>query len=529
MTTSVVIDDSGLMHVKIDGGLGGMPEGFEWKDIPPLAVLTGDNGAGKSRLLGVLQKASFESSGDPTARAISIGLMIRSPANLQKLNDVATVVGRDETGAGDIRSARVGAPLEIFLQRESELAREYLVRKADDLLQGREHSEAPPWERFNSVLADLDVPLVLRPPHGASVGGRWTLELRRSDGEPGSVGDLSEGEKKLLAAVLWAKDAPEQRGRLLLLDEFDAHFHTSRVAWLMRYLRETLVERLGIRVVLVTHRPDAIALAPEDGVFHMDRASGRIERVDRAEAVVRISGGIFAAAPPARCVVVEDSVDGEFFRQMLKLRPSTVRNLQFVPVAMREKGKSKTPGGRESVRKRVAEFAAVAPLVQGIIDRDEGNAASDHVHVLARYAIENYWADPIHVYVAVLRGKNGQIDKLKHSINVDADLGQEARIREKPQAELQSIANAVLAVLEVAVNEQAPIREDEKVLEDVTFLRPEPIVLRYPRWFLHRQGRQIKGRVAVALGVDEEELRAAMSLLRLLPSDVENIFKSIEN
>ena len=60
-----------------------LQEGFEWKDIPPFAVITGVNGVGKTQLLEVVKGRSERT--DNRGRAIQIVREITSPRGPENL------------------------------------------------------------------------------------------------------------------------------------------------------------------------------------------------------------------------------------------------------------------------------------------------------------------------------------------------------------------------------------------------------------------------------------------------------------
>ena len=131
-----------------------------------------------------------------------------------------------------------------------------------------EHGE-PPWDFVNKILEICEIDFrVNSPPLHETSSFEPKLNKISSDVEMRFL-DLSSGEKVLMSFALClynASDARQQNRfpRLLLLDEIDAPLHPSMVVSLLNTIQSVLVGDKGISVILTTHSPSTVALAPED-------------------------------------------------------------------------------------------------------------------------------------------------------------------------------------------------------------------------------------------------------------------------
>ncbi len=81
--------------------------------------------------------------------------------------------------------------------------------------------------------------------------------------------DLSSGEKVLFALVLSIYKSYGDRyfPKILLLDEIDASLHPSMIQNLLDVITDVFIHSHGVQVILATHSPTTIALAPEESIY----------------------------------------------------------------------------------------------------------------------------------------------------------------------------------------------------------------------------------------------------------------------
>lgn len=139
-----------------------------------------------------------------------------------------------------------------------------------------------PWEIFNQILRSIN-----RYSHDQSVfnfqlthPGEERLKIQHSqdyyfeptlidqnDGVERNFDHLSSGEKVLLALALSVYEEQDDFvfPSVLLLDEIDASLHPSMILALTKTLQSIFSER-GTKVIMATHSPSTIALAPQGSV-----------------------------------------------------------------------------------------------------------------------------------------------------------------------------------------------------------------------------------------------------------------------
>lgn len=106
--------------------------------------------------------------------------------------------------------------------------------------------------------------------------------------------DLSSGEKILCAlAITVYQDNRSEFPKLLLLDEVDASLHPSMIQNLLDVIREVFIKN-GCNVILATHSPTTVALAPEESLFEVQKGSQpqKIRKISQSDAINLLSEGI---------------------------------------------------------------------------------------------------------------------------------------------------------------------------------------------------------------------------------------------
>ena len=104
---------------------------------------------------------------------------------------------------------------------------------------------------------------------------------------------LSSGEQILfaLALCLFKSKSDNIFPKLLLLDEIDASLHPSMIKNLLNVIQEVLLKQ-GTKVILSSHSPTTISLAPEESIFVVNKhGENRIEKRDRKDALEILTEG----------------------------------------------------------------------------------------------------------------------------------------------------------------------------------------------------------------------------------------------
>lgn len=154
----------------------------------------------------------------------------------------------------------------------------------------------PPWQTLNGILEKTEgFNFRFRAPDIREAGEEHSVTLVSSiDPELViSVNDLSSGEQTLLALAssIWTLEENKGKPALVLLDEVDASLHPSMTNALMTAVSEVMLSR-GIKVILATHSPSTVALAPAGSVIYLDRTNGiDFKAITNAEAVESLTEG----------------------------------------------------------------------------------------------------------------------------------------------------------------------------------------------------------------------------------------------
>jgi predicted ATPase len=330
-----------LMNFRIKSGeYGLLRSGFEWDAIPPLAIVTGPNGVGKTQLLRALGVGLRAGSDDWRLRNLKVeialedggvpptGILLPSEwppisegsrenfraliKSIEEFHDIGRKTVPHEHYEPYWREieARTGKPRDAITQAEvARNAPAHLFSKAqrNNLYSlgrlfftyhvfaefSRSHGESEaaiaarlgpaPWDILNQILNTAAMPFRVNCPTGALPGHfeDLTYELELHDSRSGraiDLGLLSSGERIILSMALWryVHDLHGDQPHTLLLDEPDAHLHPSLIQQFLDVLQEDFISKWGYRVILTTHSPTTAALSPEGSLFEMTRDPVRV-------------------------------------------------------------------------------------------------------------------------------------------------------------------------------------------------------------------------------------------------------------
>lgn len=393
----------------------------------------------------------------------------------------------------------------------------------------------PPWVLLNETLETSGLPFRVMFPEGpirpSTLVYDTTFQLRLQDIELGvevPYEGLSSGEKVIMSTVLWRYEAQlvGRHPRFLLLDEPDAHLHPSLTRRFLDVIQKVFVKERGVRVIMTTHSPSTVSLAPEESLFEMRRTNPRIQpATSKARAVALLTDGFVTVQEATQTVLLEGKDDPPFYElvwDLLTERSSVSEPgpLEPFPGVAFLYGK-----GKDTVEELVPQMRAKGlKSFHGIIDKDVSNVPSDGVYVIGRNGMENYLYDPLNVWV-LLRSQ-GQ-DPTVAGVHVPR--GRDAHLRDLPDDRLQEIADVVLALAETRLTGLAA---QETTREDVRFANGK--VLQYPRWFLYRDDKEIQRVFSDAYGYhllkpnNTEHLLRSYAILNMVPMDFLDLFRVIQ-
>ncbi len=293
-----------------------------------------------------------------------------------------------------------------------------------------QHFGAPPWTILNETLDLIGLEYSFVPPEGEEENQQYEVKLRHDTTEAEITTDLlSSGEKTLLAIAMTLYTGSKmgeaiELPQVLLLDEADSSLHPSMVKSLLQVVREVFVATYGVKVILTTHSPTTVALAPEEALYTMRREPNPRLRVaaDRDEALNSLTVGLSTLSVRVdnrRTVFVESEHDEDCYQELFRLlRPRLQTELSLDFVASGRGGQGNCDAVKYLVKK-LREGGNTA--IWGIVDKDERTAAGTGiVFNRERYAIENLALDPLVLGAFLLRegkitsGELGLAPDLRH-------------------------------------------------------------------------------------------------------------------
>ena len=562
-----------LLRIEIAGRHASI-DNLVWDGVPPFSVITGLNGAGKSQLLEVLahpyvaerpgsriaarvifrdeqfaRGEVFHSYGEwapLTSQASSEDQIRHAIHRLQAdrrnealLTSLAANLGMNSETIRLLtppQFIRILTPGILWTYSDDQslsslfLAYRYFERagleSGEALETVRTRLGEAPWHLMSSIIRAAGLPFSINYPAELPISRfktneEFEFQLRDSEGLLVPMEQLSSGERVLMATATWRYQAQVagRYYRLLLLDEPDAHLHPSLTRRFLNVIREVFVEQRHVRVIMTTHSPSTVALTPDGCLFEMRRSQPRLRAITRTAAVASLTGGFVAVQDATRTVLLEGKDDPPFYRQIWQMlvEPSLAGqagvlkpypNINFV------RGQ-----GRETVLQLVTQLRIAGfTNFYGVIDRDEGNSASDFIFVLSRRAIENYLYDPLNVWMCINRMARTKENGL-YAPNIEV-----ISLGERPPLELQSIVDSVVRRVERVYPRRSAIDAERVAVE-----YPKGLALLYPRWCLTQKKSSIKIEFhSVFPCLSARDLLATYVATNMVPIDLVQLLGTIQ-
>ncbi|MFC4929227.1 AAA family ATPase [Massilia sp. GCM10023247] len=386
-----------------------------------------------------------------------------------------------------------------------------------------------PWELINDVLKRAGLPYQVQSPDVGDFELPYRLRLIDSvRGVDISVNDLSSGEKVLMSLALAIYNTSEGGSKpdLLLLDEPDAPLHPQFSKLLIDTLLETIVQKAGVNVLMTTHSPSTVAMAPEGTVYEIDRDTKMPREVSNSYAVEILTEGISflkISFEKRRQVFVESRYDVQYFQRLYDILRRR-HSFEYEPVFLEPHSGTSNCSDVIAIVEKLR--ASGSDLVFGVIDFDCSNRSTDAVFVLgdgARYAIENYLLDPLFVALTLIRyGRKGFNDFGVIGKGAYTDAGNLS------QLECQTIIDNFVSLL------GAPSDEILKVSLENGF------AINYPKSILLLQGHEYEAKVrsafvelnSISKGQGDSALKLGVLQVvgefpQFLPVDVAETFKKV--
>lgn len=355
-----------------------------------------------------------------------------------------------------------------------------------------------PWDFVNNILEIAKLNFRINAPDKFDDRPYEPNLIDQITGVRVKFNDLSSGEKILMSFALclyYAKDNRQivEYPQVLLFDEIDAPLHPSMTQSLLRTIETVLIGQHKIKVILTTHSPSTVALAPEESLYAMRKGEiSRLAKTTKDSALSILMEGVPSLSmnyENRRQVFTESHYDAEFYEGIYdKLKPHLKPEISLAFIAA---GGAKN-GGCAHVRDVVNKLHdAGNKTVFGIIDWDSTNSSTDRVKVLGeglRYSIENYILDPILVAALLFRERFVSRDDLnltEEETHLDF-----ARFDD---SKLQGIANFVVGKVQQKLSAETAADSME-----CRYVGGKSIQV--PRWYTAMQGHDLEGLLKTVFG-----------------------------
>ncbi len=285
-----------------------------------------------------------------------------------------------------------------------------------------EKNGEPPWDFVNRILDVCNLDFRVEPPPLHEVSSYEPMLSKISKTVEMRFQDLSSGEKVLMSFALCLYNASDDRQesnfpKLLLLDEVDAPLHPSMVVSLLKTVQEVLVDGKGVSVILTTHSPTTVALAPEDTLYEMNPTGPAVAKISRSRALAILTSGVptlSVSFDGRRQVFVESRTDAQIYEkiyQEYKHLLSSERSLTFIEVGKKNSKGIEQDSGCAQVQRLVDTLVENGnSSVFGLVDWDGEREPTSRIHVLSpktRDGIESLLFDPV-LLAATLVKENSQ-------------------------------------------------------------------------------------------------------------------------
>lgn len=355
-----------------------------------------------------------------------------------------------------------------------------------------------PWELINKMLevAQLDYQIKGIEPEEYSDNITYQPKYKNKiSGAEIDSPNLSSGEKVLmsLAFCLFNSQLNFESNFpvLLLLDEPDASLHPLMTKQFLDIIENVLIKEKNIKVIMTTHSPSTIAIAPEVSIYAMNKTGQRIRKISKDAALKMLTAGIPTLSidyEKRKQVFVESNIDRQFYEKCyhkseVDLHPDI--SLHFISSGIEKVSQEGIPDGDcNRVSTVVNELVKGGNKdIFGIIDWDKKNNGNSFVKVIgkgARYNIENYIYDPI-LLTSLL---------LDYQIINRSDLSIGANdtyidFKNFDNSQLQLVADFIINKIKLKIN---PLSDLDLV--QIEYLNSRTIQI--PKWYLMHHGHKLE-------------------------------------
>jgi AAA15 family ATPase/GTPase len=435
---------------------------------------------------------------------------------------------------------------EIILEKESALSIKiesifYDYRINEINLRGAKYKEPseirkelgePPWTVLREILKESKLPFIFNDPSNHDIKDRFYFRVTNQiTGDQVNFNDLSSGEKVIISLIFYLYTTQEKNifPKLLLLDEPDAHLHPTMSQQFLNVIKNVLVDKYNVRVIMTTHSPSTVALTEDESLFEMSRTNPRIQKSpSKNHTISLLTSGLVYVGQGTRYFLVEDEDDRKFYSYLYDYLTSEGILSGDIPCVFIPASTNNKSGGKSVVSGWVnkLKISGLEDIIQGVIDNDEGNATSQGIYKIQRYSIENYLIDPIVTYAAFM-------DNNKHNdlLDLGLKLGEEYRLKTLPTEQLQQIADTIFDKVEKVLHQHFNDYQSDKETRRQKVSFTNGITLEYPQWILKRKGKTLSNSIYHDIfdhkNINFNSLFKAFQKANFIPSDIVYLFNRI--
>ncbi len=389
--------------------------------------------------------------------------------------------------SGDIFSVKIGDLISHYekLKHDNEYKEFENIYKHRDVPYLKDHEFVLKYGKnpsiyINEILKSCDLPY--RVVAGREKNGAFHRVAFRNiitNDISGNI-NISSGEQVLLAIAIATYNLENrtvntatnsiQRYNLLLLDEPDASLHPSNVKILLDSIQKVFVDH-GVNVIMSTHSPSTIALAPEEAkIYLLEKGPTKLTELSRDQAINKLTVGIPTLSVKIenrKVVFVESNYDAENYQSLftkVKNYLNTDYSLTFVASDITGNGTC------EKVEDIVNKLEGLQS-VYGLIDHDGKKQETAFLKVLGhgnRNGIENYILDPVILGTYLLRTTIIAKSEVGLSSNENS-----LSIENFNAERLQAFADSIISLIQNRPNETS--------LQTTTYLNG--ISIKIPEWY----------------------------------------------
>ena len=267
-----------------------------------------------------------------------------------------------------------------------------------------------PCEFVNGILKDANLPYKVSDPEGSNRNSTFHFRLKNAEKNIEiKPSDLSTGEMVLMSLALAIYNSSEDsiKNKVLLIDEPDAPLHPEFSKFLLATLKNHVVQKAGVKVIISTHSPTTVAMADEESIFEMDRDQKIPLKVTKEQALSILTKGIPSlrvSIDKRRVVFVESQYDAENYEKIFEL----VGAFSTFETQLSFHACHNRSGTNCDDVYTLLDKLQFVDGTYGLVDFDNKNSSTRNVKVMGesgekRYTIENYILDPIFIGLALIR------------------------------------------------------------------------------------------------------------------------------